>query len=191
MKFISSSIIQVDRELSDLDLFTIGFTRILKACSDYVIVSGYVSILLGRARVSEDIDIIVPKIEYPTFCKLLKALKQNGFYCLNAEKEKEIYDYIRNNFAVRFAKVNTAIPNIELKFAKNKVDEISLSKKITVKLNNAELVISHLEMQIAFKEVVLKSPKDMEDARHLRNVAKQHLNNGLIKKYEVMLNEFF
>ena len=46
-------------------------------------------------------------------------------------------------------------------------------------------------MQIAFKEAVSKSPKDMEDARHLRNIAEKHLDTELIKKYNGMLYEIY
>lgn len=62
MEFLSNKTIKIDRELSELDVFTIDFIKILKNYSDYVIVSGYVSILLGRARSSEDIDVIIPKM---------------------------------------------------------------------------------------------------------------------------------
>jgi len=44
--------IRLDRELSDLDRFAINFSKIISRHTRYVIVSGYVSILLGRARVS-------------------------------------------------------------------------------------------------------------------------------------------
>lgn len=98
---------------------------------------------------------------------------------------------MKKNFAVRFAKKNNIIPNMKVKFAKNKIDDLTLNKIIKVKLKNDELIISHLELQIAFKEKVLKSPKDMEDARHLRNVAEGHLDLELIKKYEVLLDEFY
>ena len=190
MKFVSRSIIQIGRELSDLDVFAIDFVKILRKHTKYVIISGYVSILLGRARASEDIDIIIPKMDFSKFNLLLKDIKQNNFYCLNTEEDKEVYEYIKDKFAVRFAKKNTVIPNIELKFIKNKIDEITLNNTIKVKLGKEELIISHLELQIAFKEIVLKSPKDIEDARHIRNIAKGHLDDSLIKKYEVMLNEF-
>ena len=191
MKFISDNILEIKRELSDLDLFALEFIKILKKYTKYVVVSGYVSILIGRARVSEDIDIIIPKMNFSKFSLLLKELKKNGFYCLNAEKNQKIYDYIKNNFAIRFAKNNRVIPNIELKFAKTKIDDIALEKTIIVKLDKEEIVISNLELQIAFKEVVLKSPKDIEDARHIRNIAKGHLNEKLIENYKVMLNEFY
>ncbi len=190
MRFVSKELIELGRELSDLDLFALDFIKNLKKYSKYVIVSGYVSILLGRSRSSEDIDMIIPKIEQSKFSKLLKELKENDFYCLNAEDEKEIYEYLNEGFAVRFAKKESVIPNMELKFAKNKIDDLTLKKIIRVKVNEDEIIISHLELQIAFKEKVLKSPKDLEDARHLRNIAKDNLDFDLIKQYEVMLDGF-
>jgi len=83
------------------------------------------------------------------------------------------------------------IPNIELKFEKNKFDKIALEKTLTVKLPQRQLYISHLELQIAFKEVVLKSPKDIEDARHIRDVAEGYLDDKLIQKYKEMLCDFY
>ncbi len=182
--------IKLDRELSDLDKFTVDFIKILRKYTKYVIISGYVSILLGRSRSSEDVDIIVPKMEFVTFQNLAKGLIDNNkFYCLNTKTVKEMYEYLLHNTAIRFAKNNTVIPNIELKFAKNKIDDLTLVKTITVKLNKETLIISHLELQVAFKEEVLKSPKDEEDARHIRNVIP--LDENLIKKYKVMLREFY
>ncbi len=189
MKFYKN-IIAVDRQLSDLDKFTLKFVRILSKHVDYVIVSGYVAILLGRSRASEDVDIIIPKISFNVFKKILKDLKKKGFYCLNAETDKEIFSYWESKFAIRFAEKRTAIPNIELKWAKTKADKIALSTKITVDLGKEKLKISNIELEIAFKEAVLKSQKDMEDARHLRNV-KKGLNIKLIKRYKAMLDEIY
>ena len=191
MEFLPNNMIKLERELSELDLFALDFIKILRKHTKYAVVSGYVSILLGRARASEDIDIIVPRMDPISFSGLLKELKARGFYCLNAESYKDAYSYLNDNIPVRFAKEGTIIPNMELKFSKNKIDEISLTKIMTVKINKDEIVISHLEMQIAFKEEVLKSPKDIEDARHVRNIAKGHLDESLIKKYKVMLNGIY
>lgn len=189
MKFLSKELIELNKELSDLDKFTLDFVDILKKHTNYVIVSGYVAILLGRSRISEDIDIIIPKIELNKFKDLFKELYSNNFYCLNSEDKEELFsEYLKKGLAIRFAKNNTAIPNIELKLAKKGIDNISLEKIIKVKINNQELIISNLELQIAFKEKVLKSPKDMEDARHLRNIGKSYINEGIIKKYEVLLD---
>jgi hypothetical protein len=131
-------------------------------------------------------------MDYVTFRKLLHDIRNSGFYCINAESDEDIYGYIKEKIAVRFAKHNTVIPNIELKCAKNDIDDITLSNTLTVELSDGdEMTISSLEMQVAFKEQVLKSQKDIEDARHIRNVAAGHLDKGLIKKYEEMLDGFY
>lgn len=190
MKFTNSTI-EIDRDLSDLDRFALDFIKILEKHTNYAVVSGYVAILLGRSRASEDIDVIIPKIDFSTFQSLINDLKHNDFYCLNAEEDKDIFEYLTEDLAVRFAKKDMIIPNIEMKWAKNKFDEIALEKTITVKLAEKSLCVSHLELQIAFKEIVLKSPKDLEDARHMREVAKDYLDNKLIQKYKEMLSDFY
>jgi len=187
MEFIEKDVIKVDRELSDLDLFTLDFVKILKKYFKYVIISGYVAIVFGRARGSEDVDIIVGFIDFSKFEEFLSEIKKSDFYCINSDDSSEIYDYAKET-AARFAKEGTVIPNIELKFARKEPDFIALDKVIKIKLGSEEILTSCLELQIAFKEVVLKSPKDMEDAKHLRNVFKDNLDFSLIKKYEVMLN---
>ena len=191
MKFIDKKTIKIDREISDLDNFTLDFIKILEKNTDYVIVSGYVAILLGRARASEDVDVIIPKIDFPKFQSLYTELKKNNFYCLNAEEVSTVYDYLKNNLAVRFAKNDTIIPNIEMKWVKSDFDRFALENTIDVNLSKGKLRISHLELQIAFKEEVLKSPKDLEDARHLEKIAEGYLDNKLINKYREMLREFY
>ncbi len=185
MEFYKEKILS-EKELSKLDEFAFSFIELLKKHTDYVVVSGYISILLGRARVSEDIDIIIPKMSYPDFQKLLSDLKTR-FYCLNAEKDEDIYDYVTSKVAVRFAKKDTVIPNVELRFTKNKYDRIALNNSILYQVNDHKIKISQLELHIAFKEKVLKSPKDIEDAKHVREVAKEHLDLNLITRYKDML----
>jgi len=46
-------------------------------------------------------------------------------------------------------------------------------------------------MQIAFKEMVLRSPKDLDDALYIKDVAKEHLDFKLIEKYKEMLYGFY
>ncbi len=191
MKFISDNEIEIDKELSELDKFTLDFLKILKKHTPYVIISGYVSILLGRARSSEDVDLLTPVMPLDRFTMLFNELTGSGFYCLNAETPSDAYEYLKDKIAIRMAKLGCVIPNMELKFAKNQIDTLSLRQILKVKLNGEEVIISSLEMQIAFKEKVLKSPKDIEDARHIRNVAKDHLNYGLIEVYGEKLNEIY
>ena len=54
-----------EKELNQLDEFTIEFCSILNELKlNYVVVSGYIAILFGRNRASEDIDIIVEKMDF-------------------------------------------------------------------------------------------------------------------------------
>ncbi|MFH0956676.1 MAG: hypothetical protein V1813_02325 [Candidatus Aenigmatarchaeota archaeon] len=195
MKFLKSGkamrAIEVDRELSDLDRFALGFIDILgKHGIKYVVVSGYVSILLGRARASEDIDVIIPRMKLDEIRPFLESLV-NGYCCLNEDGAEEIFGLMEEDVAARFARKGTVIPNIELKFSKTRADGISLRDRVAVKLRNRMIYISPLEMQVAFKEAVLCSPKDIEDARHLRNVAKGYIDLNLVKRYEAMLHEIY
>jgi predicted RNA-binding protein with PIN domain len=82
------------------------------------------------------------------------------------------------------------IPDIELKWVKNRIDDLALQKTITVILPQGTLRISNLELQIAFKEIMLKSPKDREDARHIQKVAEGYLDKKLLQKYKEMLSDF-
>jgi len=102
-----------------------------------------------------------------------------------------MYDYLSEYNPIRFAKKDTIIPNVEMKWAKNRFDMITLEKTMTVKMNRKSLRIPQLELQIAFKEAVLKSPKDLEDARHMRNIAEKYLDDVLIQKYKEMLHGFY
>ena len=191
MKFINKKTIEIDRELSDLDSFVIDFIKILDKHINYVIVSGYVTILLGRARVSEDVDVIIPKIDFLTFKRLYSDLKGDKFYCLNAEEDRTIYSYLEDNLAVRFAKKDSIIPNVEIKWTKNEFDKIALENTIDIRLSKGILKVSNLELQIAFKEEILKSPKDLEDAEYIKDVARGYLDNKLIQRYKEMLHEFY
>ncbi|MEM0467356.1 MAG: hypothetical protein QXL17_00365 [Candidatus Thermoplasmatota archaeon] len=183
--------ITIDRELSDLDRFAIRFTEILYRHTPYVIVSGYVAILFGRARGSEDVDIIIPKLNDQKCHLLLTELLQQSYYCLNADSEKDIVESLSENLPVRFAQKDTIIPNIELKYARTLFDEIAVEKRIPVYIDTKCLFISPLELQIAFKEAVLQSPKDLEDARHMKKVAEGHIDNRLIHKFKEMLYDFY
>ena len=187
------------KELNALDKLAIDFTSILNKLEiKYVLVSGYVSILFGRSRSSEDIDIIIEKISIEQFKKLWAELYRD-FECLNTENVKEAFtDYLLNNNAVRFSKKNAYVPNIEIKFPDielNPFDLITLNARKEVVLNNHTLFVSPIELQISFK-FFLGSEKDIEDALHLYRVFKKNIDIGLIYdfgrklKIEELLNRY-
>jgi hypothetical protein len=131
--------------------------------TDYVIVSGYVSILFGRSRGTEDIDIFIKKIDFQKFKQLNGELRQKKYWFLNTENPLELYEMLNDKLAIRAAIQDTVIPNIEIKFTKNRIDRDSLQKYMEVKIDKDSINISPLEIQIPFK-LYLGSDKDIEDA---------------------------
>jgi len=56
IQYSKDSIILKNKSLSNVDKFVLDFVDILKNHFRYVIVSGYVAILFGRSRGTEDIE---------------------------------------------------------------------------------------------------------------------------------------
>jgi hypothetical protein len=165
--------IKLDRELSKLDNFVIDFCKLLK---DYVIVSGYVSILLGRSRSTEDVDLLVSKMSMGEFEKLWEKICDAGFKCINTSIVSEAFDML-NEHAIRFYK-DIPMPNIEFKMIKNNLDEYSFKNKIKVRMGKEVLYVSPLELQIAYKLFLSQegNEKDLEDAKYLYDLFKEKLN---------------
>jgi len=182
-----------DKKLSELDIFVKRFIKILQNHFDYVIISGYVAILFGRNRISEDIDVFIKKKDYNRFKKLWEDLSVE-YECINTDNAEEAYyEYLKQNIAIRFSKINEFIPNFELKFPKSNVDVWTLSERKTVRVNNDfDLFISPLELEIPYK-LFLGSEKDIEDARFLYQFFKDQLDQKTMAIFNQKLktNELF
>lgn len=174
----------MSKELNELDNLVIDFIKILNAKRvDYVLVSGYVSILFGRSRSSEDIDLIAKTIPENKFVTLWKSLSQN-FDCVTTGNPKSAYErYLMKHSAVRFSRKNTFIPNMEFKFPKMDLDNwiIENAKEVILNRNNV-IKISPLELQIPYK-LFLGSEKDIEDARYLYNLFENKMDKNLFKYF--------
>ena|SRR3989344_4033233 len=162
----------LDKEMNKLDKFTFDFVNLIKKYVNYVIVSGYVSILLGRSRATEDVDIFIKKISKVKFTEMYKDLIENNFWCINSDNIDIIFDYINEGIAIRFARGRIPLPNIEVKFPKDELDEGVFNDFISVKLPVGEMNISSLERHIAFKRYFLGDNKDNEDALHVEELFK-------------------
>jgi len=175
--------IKLDRELSKLDKFVLDFIKVLEKHIDYVIISSYVSILLGRTRATEDVDLLVSPITLKEFEFLWEDLEKNNFECINTSNTKEAFGMLKEH-AIRFFKKGKPVPNIEFKVIKTDLDKFSFENKIKVILGKIGLLISPLELQIAYKlflaadgtDEELQSDKDIEDARHLYKLFKEKIN---------------
>ncbi len=187
MEWIDEKKIRLGKTVNELDKFVLHFIRIVERYVDYVIISGYVAILLGRSRATEDVDLFIKPLEKEKFIKLYHELKEAGFWCLNAESDDEVYSYLKDNIAIRFADKGQSIPNLEVKFPKNRLDWDAFTDIVEVETKEGVIRISSLEKQIAFKKYYLGSDKDLEDAKHLEELFKEHLDKEKIKKYKELI----
>jgi len=182
-----SNIIILEKELSNLDEFTINFTKKLnQSKTKYAIVSGYVSILFGRNRASEDIDLILERMTFDKFQKIWIDLVLD-FECLNTDDPKTAYsEYLINGISIRFSRKKEYLPNMEIKFPKNELDQWTIENSREVKINNNTIYISPLELQIPFK-IWLGTEKDLEDARYLYQLFKKDINKEIMTKFNRQL----
>ena len=132
---------------------------------------------------------IIPGMTKEEFRDFFKGLGTAGYWSINSESEKDKYGLLKNLNAIRIAKKAGLVPNIELKFAKDDRDRTSLQDAITVVLKKGKLKIAPLELQIAYKEKILCSEKDLEDATHLLEGFKEELNKELLEKYRIELEK--
>jgi len=187
MEFIDKSTIRLDKVINELDRFVVKFTKILEKHTDYVIVSGYVSILFGRSRSTEDVDVFIKEVNKEKFNLLCSDLIENGFWCLNTSNVDEMYKYLMDDLAIRFALKNETIPNFEVKVAKDRLAKETFSDRITVITKLSEVYVSSLEKQIAFKKYYLKSDKDLEDAKHIEEVFGEKIDFKKIDDYKRLI----
>jgi len=185
---LSDDTLTVSRELSELDKDVLEFTQILDACKvDYVIVSGYVAILTGRSRSTEDIDIILESLSETETEQLVTELKDRGYWGM-AMPLDEMYSMLNEGSRIRIAEDGEMYPNFETWFVSNDVEREALSNPLTVEFEEGEIQISPLELQIAYKLRLAQaadslSGKDFEDALHLYLTFEERFNTEQLETY--------
>ena len=147
-----------------LDDFCIKFSSIVEKHCKYIVVSGFVAISSGRSRATEDIDMIIERLNMINFGKMHQDLIANGFVCIQSEKPREIYDYLKNNVAVRYTLKNSPLPDMEVKFAKDELDMLQIQSRT-------------------------KSDKDIKDAEHLRKIYPELIDEPEIREYKRIIRE--
>ena len=180
--------ISFTKEPTMYDELVLEFSKILQTQKiKLVFVSGYIALLFGRSRISEYVDILVERLSFDDFMSLWKALDKD-FYCHNTNDVKIAYDeYLNENLAIRFSKMDVVIPNIEFKWASTEQHTRALKDSLTVLLNGNTIIISSLEIQIAYK-LYLNSDKDIEDARYLFELFREKLDLQKLQKEIMNLN---
>lgn len=183
----------MERQISDrniLDIFCDDFCEIVEKHCKYIIVSGFIVIASGRTRGTEDIDMIIEKLSLNQFKELFSDLTKNYFNCMQSSNYEEVYEYLNDNTSVRFTRKNEFLPEMEIKFAKDFLDEYQLKNRVKLPLTGLDVWFSNINVNIAFKEELLKSSKDLEDARHLRIVYSEELNEKEINKIKSLIKKW-
>jgi len=175
---------------NELDEMVIKFSKILNEEGiKFVIISGYIAILFGRSRLSEDIDILVEDMNYSKFHRLWNKLDKD-FWCIITSRPEDAYHtYLQTGHAIRFSLTNKIIPNIEIKFPKSELERWVLKNPLRIRVDDFTMPISNIELQIAFK-LYLGSEKDIEDAKYLYSLFQENLDrerlNSLIKNFGIV-----
>ena len=181
----------MERGTSDktlLDEFVLDFVKVVEKHCKYIIVSGYVVISHGRSRATEDVDMILEKMPKERFVALHNDLLDAGFECMQSISGEEVYDsYLKDSTSIRYTRKGSMIPEMEVKLAKDELDDEQLLARKKLDLTGLDVYFSSIEMNIAFKEELLKSDKDLEDARHLRIVYEDELDEVEIKRIKGMI----
>ncbi len=168
MKVVDEKTIILERELSELDEIVLRFVHILERHISYVLISGYVAILFGRTRTTEDVDLFIAPMSKEQFQALYDDLLKNGFWSIISDSADELYSTLQDKLSIRFAEKGKVFPNMEVKFVRDLLDRITLQSKVKVITKEGDLFVGNIGQQIAYKKFILMSQKDLEDARHLQ-----------------------
>ena len=168
-----------------LDKFAEAFCSIVERYAKYIICSGFVAIAHGRARGTEDIDMIIEKISEEIYIKMHEELKIKGFVCIQSDNPVEIYEkYLLVGDSIRYVGDEEGYfpPEMEIKFAKDELDYEQLKTRRKLPLTGVNIYFSSIEGNIAFKEELLASEKDIEDAKHLRIIYEEEIDENKIQE---------
>jgi len=172
-----------------LDNFCTRFCSIVNKHCKYIVVSGFVAISSGRSRATEDIDMIIEKLDKGKFKVLHNDLEKDGFICVQSDQAKEAFSYLKEGIAVRYTLKDKPLPEMEVKFAKDELDNYQLQTRVKLPLTGLDIWFSSINMNIAFKEELLKSDKDLKDAEHLRKIYPEKTNETEINEIKKMIRK--
>ena len=185
MEFTDEGVV-IDKPPSDLDRLILEVGDILDDVGiGYSVVSGYVAVLFGRSRATEDIDVITERFDEETADGLTKRLRNAGYWG-SAMPLDDLHETLSDDLPVRIAEDGHRVPNVELKFVSDEYDRISLDNAISIRLGEEILRVGSLEFQIAYK-LDMGAQKDYEDALYLHEVVGPTLNRTALEEYVTKL----
>ncbi|MFB6086074.1 MAG: hypothetical protein ABEJ84_04620 [Halodesulfurarchaeum sp.] len=172
----------VDRAPNQLDELAIEFSTILDRFDiQHAYVAGYVSILAGRARSTEDVDVFIEQIDESTADELATNLTEAGFWG-PAMPLASLYEMLDAGDNIWVAPSDELAPHLEVKFARDEFDRAALENAITARIGNDSIPIGPLELQIAHK-LHLGAERDIEDAVHLYTLFEESLSEPALETW--------
>jgi hypothetical protein len=175
--------ITFEKELSKLDELALDFAEGLRDSEiEHVFLSGYVPILFGRNRSSEDVDCICMPISFEQFTRFWEKMEKDFECIITKVMENAFNEYLRKGTALRFSKKGKFIPNVEFKFATTDMHFKAIYNSLEVIINGRKLNIAPFEGQIAYK-LFMGSEKDIEDGRFLFKLFEEHLDKVKLITY--------
>ncbi|TYT60279.1 hypothetical protein [Natrialba swarupiae] len=185
---LSNERLSLSRTLSELDQEVVEFTRVLDSCDvNYVIVSGYVAILTGRSRATEDVDVILDPLSKAETEQLVSALKESDYWGM-AMPLDDMYSLLSDEDRIRIAEDGEMFPNFETWFVSNDLEREALENALTVEFDDSQISVSPIELQIAYKLRLAQQAgslngKDFEDALHLYFTFEEQFNTEELEVY--------
>lgn len=177
----------ITKEPNDIDEFVLEATRIISKHVEYVIVSGYVAILFGRSRGSEDVDAFIKEISPEKFRSLYDDFVNGGFEWI-IDNPAELYtEYLAKGLPVGVWRKGAPLLRIDMKFPFKQSQKGLFNDKVRVVINRESMWIANIESTIAYKEEIAKSDKDILDAKHLRSVF-DGLDDQKIENYKKLFS---
>ncbi|SDF58246.1 nucleotidyltransferase domain-containing protein [Halorientalis regularis] len=174
--------IHIDKEPNALDELILDVADVLDSVGvDYAVVSGYVVVLLGRARATEDIDVLVERFDEGTADEIAQQLWDAGYWGSTMPLE-EMHATLADGLPIRIARDGHRVPNVELKFPSDEFDRASLENTVQIRFDGNELTAGSVELQIAYK-LSMGAQKDAEDALYLYEVTEGTLNTDTLEGY--------
>lgn len=172
----------VEREPNDLDELALRFTSILEDLGvKHVYVSGYVAILAGRSRATEDIDVLLEPLDERMVSTLVERVREDGLWgpAMPLDSAMEL---LGNGDNVWVARDDEMVPHLEVKFVRDEFDRASLEHSVVARIAGRELPIGPLELQVAYK-LYLGTRTDFEDAVHLYTLFEETLRTRELEQW--------
>lgn len=172
----------VGREPNDLDELALTFSEICGELGhDHVFVSGYVAILTGRSRSTEDIDVLIERLDPHELDVLMERAREANLWG-PATPLESTGSVLEDGGNVWVAREGEHLPHLEVKFERDEFDRASLDGSLPAHIGDRTLPIGPLELQIAYK-LYLGTETDLDDAFHIATLFEQTLREPEIQDW--------